>query len=126
MGKSENCVRLTSNISASGAKVYDIKWSVSEKELARCLFEAALAEELAEVMAEFKAKAAAVALPEDMWSIQEYLFRKRREVEEKYDYRYSQLLLVFGRLVREGRVREAQLAGLSEEKLSFIRRIASL
>jgi hypothetical protein len=106
--------------------VHDIKWSVSEKKLARCLFEAALAGELAEVMAEFKAKAAAVAHPDDMWSIQEYLFRKQREVDEKYDYRYSQLLFVFGRLVREGRLREAQLAGLSEEKLSFIRRIASL
>jgi hypothetical protein len=106
--------------------VHDLKWSDSEKKLARRLFEAALTEELAEVMAEFKARAVAVAHPDDMWSIQEYLFRKRREVDEKYDYRYSQLPLVFGRLLREGRVREAQLKGLSEEKLSYIRGIASL
>jgi hypothetical protein len=105
--------------------VYDLKWSESEKKLARRVFEAALAAELAEVMAEFKAKAAAAAEPDDMWSIQEHLYRKRREIDEKYDYRYSQLPVVFGQLLREGRVQEAQLAGLSEEKLSYIRRIAS-
>ena len=44
----------------------------------------------------------------------------------KYDYRYSQLILVFSRLLREGRIREEQLAGLSEEKLSYIRRVLSL
>ena len=61
-----------------------------------------------------------------MWSIQEHLHGKRREIDEKYDYRYSQLPLVFGQLLREGRVQEVQLSGLSEEKLSYIRRIASL
>ena len=61
-----------------------------------------------------------------MWSIQEYLFRKRREIEQKYDYRYSQLPLVFGRLLREGRIRQSQLDRLSEDKLSYIRRVATL
>jgi len=106
--------------------MYDLKWSESEKKLARHVFEAALTAELAEVMAEFKARAAAAAEPDDMWSIQEHLYRKRREIDEKYDYRYSQLPLVFGRLLREGRIQEAQLAGLAEEKLSYILRIASL
>ncbi|WP_213956575.1 hypothetical protein [Variovorax sp. dw_954] len=106
--------------------MYDFKWSDSEKKLARSVFEAALATELAELIAEFKMRAAAAAEPDDLWSIQEYLHRTRREIDEKYDYRYSQLGLVFGRLLREGRIQEAQLAGLSEEKLSHIRRIASL
>ena len=78
------------------------------------------------MMAEFKAKADAAVEPDDLWSIQEYLYRTRREIDEKYGYRYSQLIKVFGRLLREGRVQEAQLTGLSEEKLSYIRRIASL
>jgi hypothetical protein len=42
----------------------------------------------------------------------------------KYDYRYSQLISVFGRLIREGRLTEAHLEGLSQDKLEFIRRIA--
>lgn len=106
--------------------MHDLKWSESEKKLARQVFSAALTAELAEVMTEFKARAAAAQEPDDMWSIEEHLHSKRREIDQKYDYRYSQLLLVFGRLVREGRIQEAQLAGLAEEKLAYIHRIASL
>lgn len=40
-----------------------------------------------------------------------------------YDYRYSQLIFVFVGLLREGRINEEQLHGLSEEKLSYIERI---
>lgn len=104
----------------------DLKWSESEKKIARRVFEAALAAELAEVMADFKARAAAAAEPDDLWSIQEHLSQKRREIDAKYDYRYSQLTLVFGRLLREGRIQDAQLMGLAEERLLYIRRIASL
>jgi hypothetical protein len=106
--------------------VHDLKWSEGEKKLARRVFEEALSAELAELIVDFKAKAAAVVRPDDMWSIGELLHRRRREIDEKYDYRYSQLLAVFGRLVRDGRIQDAQLAGMSEEKLSYIRRIASL
>lgn len=106
--------------------MHDLKWSESEKKVARRVFEAALADELAEVMAEFKARAAAAAKPDDMWAVQEHLYGKRREIDEKYDFRYSQLPRVFGTLLREGRIQETQLVGLAEEKLSYIRRIASL
>jgi hypothetical protein len=77
-------------------------------------------------MAEFKSKAATAATPEEMWAVQGYLAHMQREIDEKYDYRYSQLILVFSRLVREGRLKEEQLQGLSEEKLSYIRHILSL
>ena len=103
----------------------NLKWSATEKKLAHRVFEAALTAELAETMANFKAKAAALAEPQEMWALEEYLARKRREIDRKYDYRYSQLLRVFGQLVRQGRVQEAELAGLSEDKLDYIRHIAS-
>jgi hypothetical protein len=106
--------------------VYGFNWSDSEKKLARRVFEAALAAELAEVIADFKARAASAAEPDDLWTIEEHLRRKRLEIDRKYDYRYSQLILVFGHLLREGRIEEAQLAGLAEEKLGEIRRVASL
>jgi hypothetical protein len=101
-------------------------WSDREKKITRRVFEAALTAELAEVMADFKAKAAAAVEPDDMWSIQEHLFHTRRDIDQKYDYRYSQLLFLFGRLLREGRIQEADLAGLSEDKLAVIHRIKSL
>lgn len=64
--------------------------------------------------------------PQDMWAIQAYLARSQRDIEAKYDYRYSQLVMVFGRLLREKRIEEPQLSGLAEEKLACIRAIASL
>lgn len=102
----------------------NLKWSESEKKLSRRIFEAALETELNEVMAEFKSKAAAAATPEAMWALEEYLNQKRREINGKYDYRYSQLPFVFARLVCEGRVREEQLSGLSNDKRSTIQQRA--
>lgn len=104
----------------------DTPWTESEKKIARRTFEAALQRELAEVMAEFKARAARAKTPEDMWAVQEYLARMQREIDAKYDYRYSQLHIVFGRLLREKRIEDDELKGLTEEKLAYIRRVASL
>jgi hypothetical protein len=106
--------------------MHDMKWSKSEKKLAQQVFDAALEAELAEIVADAKARAAAASGIEDIWALQEYLFHRRRELDQKYDYRYSQLLLVFGRLLREGRIRMEQLDGLSEDKRDVIRRIVSL
>lgn len=104
----------------------DFKWSHAERNLSGRAFEQALESELSEILAEFKAKAAAASTPEEMWNVQRFLSSKEREIDEKYDYRYSRLILIFARLLREGRIREDQLAGPTEEKLCFIRSIASL
>jgi Photoprotection regulator fluorescence recovery protein len=101
-------------------------WTESERKIARRVFEAALQRELAATLAEFKRRAATANEPEDMWAIQEYLAGMRREIDSKYDYRYSQLDLVFVRLLREGRIEEEELSGLSEDRLAYIRRVASL
>jgi len=102
------------------------KWSESEKRIARRVFDTALHNELAQLMAEFKQRAATAKEPEDMWSVEQFLATARRDIDSKYDYRYSQLDLVFGRLLREGRIEERDLHGLSEEKLAYIRRVASI
>ncbi|MEJ8840727.1 hypothetical protein [Ramlibacter sp. AN1133] len=102
--------------------MYGEKWTDREKKIARRVFDGAVAEELASTIADFKARAAAVNEPEDMWALEQYLRDRRRDIDRKYDYRYSQLIWVFGQLLREGRIREEQLAGLSEEKLNDIRR----
>src|SRR5450755_3064786 len=64
-------------------------WTDGEKKIARRVFEAALHRELAEVMAEFKFRAAGAKEPEDMWAVQEYIAQARRDIDSKYDYRYS-------------------------------------
>jgi hypothetical protein len=60
----------------------------------------------------------------DLWDLEHYLTQRRKEIDRKYDYRYSQLTQVFGRLVHEGRLKEQELRGLEEDKLKSIRSIA--
>jgi hypothetical protein len=56
--------------------------------------------------------------------LEHYLTERRKEIDRKYDYRYSQLTHVFGRLLYEGRVSEEELSGLREDKLKPIRALA--
>jgi hypothetical protein len=71
--------------------LYDWKWSDVEKKLVRRVYEEARLAELAETLDEFKVRAAALASIDDMWLLEEYLRNRRRELHEKYDYRYSRL-----------------------------------
>lgn len=99
------------------------EWSSSEKKIARRVFDAALRRELAETLQTLKSMAASATDPDAMWSTEDFLTQSRRNIDAKYDYRYSQLLWVFGLLMREGRISEDDLAGLSEEKMSHILRM---
>ena len=60
----------------------------------------------------------------DLWDLEHYLTQRRKEIDRKYDYRYSQLTQVFGRLLYESRLREEELHGLREDKLKPIRSFA--
>jgi hypothetical protein len=65
--------------------------------------------------------AAKIHEPSDLWELEDYLCERRKQINEKYDYRYSVLPTVFGILLREGRLTEQDLDGLGEDKLRFIR-----
>jgi hypothetical protein len=104
----------------------DIKWSDAEKKIARRAFDAALQKELAALLQQLKSRAAKAEGPEDIWAIHDYLAKQRGVIDGKYDYRYSQLIVVFGHLLRERRLEEKDIEGLSEEKLQQIRHITSL
>ena len=56
--------------------------------------------------------------------MEHYLTQRRKEIDRKYDYRYSELTHVFGRLLRESRLGEEELRGLREDKLKAIRSFA--
>jgi hypothetical protein len=99
-------------------------WSRSEKAIARKAFDAALEHELQEVIREAKQKADQIKEPADLWDLEHYLTQRRKEIDRKYDYRYSQLDLVFGRLLREKWIDEEDLRGLGEDKLRAIRSYA--
>ena len=83
-----------------------------------------LERELHDVMQETKQMASQINEPADLWDLEHYLTQHRKEIDRKYDYRYSRLTHVFGRLLYEKRLREEELRGLGEDKLKSIRSIA--
>jgi hypothetical protein len=101
-------------------------WSRSEKIIARKAFDAALGlgRELHEVIQETQKMASQIQQSSDLWDLEHYLTQRRKEIDRKYDYRYSQLTLVFGKLLHEKRLREEDLRGLREDKLKSIRSLA--
>jgi hypothetical protein len=99
-------------------------WSRSEKVTARTAFDAALGREFHEVIQEAKKMASQIQQSSDLWDLEHYLTQRRKEIDRKYDYRYSQLTHVFGRLLYEKRLREEDLRGLREDKLKPIRSFA--
>src|SRR6266567_7565542 len=99
-------------------------WSKSEKVIARTAFDAALGRELHDVIQKAKQLANEIQQSSDLWDLEHYLTERRKEIDRKYDYRYSQLTHVFGRLLYERRVGEEDLRGLREDKLKLIRSFA--
>ena len=61
-----------------------------------------------------------------MWELESYLTRRRKDIDNKYDFRTSRLIQVFGRLLYEGRITEAELRGLREDKMESIRSYAKV
>jgi len=106
------------------ASAGDMTWSRSEKAIARQAFDAALKRQLHELMQESKETAGRIKQPSDLWDLQEYPTQRRKEIDHKYNYRYSHLTQVFGRLLYETRVSEEELRGFSEDKLTTIHSLA--
>jgi Photoprotection regulator fluorescence recovery protein len=104
--------------------MFDFKWSPSEKKIARAAYDAARDAAIAKIVAEFKRRANAVASASEIWEVEVWLRERRKEMEQIFDYRYSQLPLVFARFIGEGYMDEKRLAGLSEDKLEKIRSLS--
>ena len=105
--------------------VREFAWSPREKVIARQAFESALHRELEAVMSEAKERAAKTRQPSDLWDLEQYLTESRKRIDQRFDYRYSVLIFVFGNLIRLGSLTEQELLGLSEDKLDAIRRLTA-
>src|SRR5215471_16081739 len=91
-------------------------WSKSEKAIAHKAFDAALERELQEVIQKKSRRPARSRKPPDLWDLEHYLTQRRKEIDRKYDHGYSQLDLVFGRLLREKWINEEDLRGLGRTR----------
>ncbi len=103
-----------------GSSMDTLRWSDGEKKIARRVFNKALQQALDEVTHTVKKMANNIKEPSDLWKMESYLTRSRKDIDELFDYRYSQLPLVFGLLARKGLVRMEDLEGLADQKLAYI------
>lgn len=77
-------------------------------------------------MQEAKQKANQMKEPADVWELERHLTKRRKNIDDKYDFRSSRLTRLLGALLCEGRVTGADLCGLPEDKLKVIRSWAKL
>jgi hypothetical protein len=104
----------------------EFTWSATEKRAARAAFDLALARELKATREKAEAMLRNSSDDRVIWRLHDYLEEKRREIDQKYDYRYSVLMLVFPRLVSEGWLNANELAGIGAEKVDVVNRVMSL
>lgn len=101
-------------------------WSRGEKAIARQAYDKAHSREMEAIAKKVRRRADRITEPHHIWALHDYLTRKRKEIDQKYDYRYSQLVFVFARLIRDGWLSEDELAGLGDNKLARIRSLLEL
>ena len=104
----------------------DFTWSKTEKTCARRAFDRAYRREIEHITERVHAMLASNTDGRTIWRVHDYLSRKRKDTDHKYDYRYSVLISVFGRLLAESHLHAEDLEGLSEDKIERIQAIAGL
>lgn len=90
-----------------------LTWSRTEKTVARQAFDLAYKRECEHLAAKIKEKTKDIKDPADLWRLHSFLSKQLKGIEEKYDYRYSVLIFVFARLIREGWLTESDLDGIT-------------
>ena len=101
----------------------ELRWSKAEKNAARAAFELALAREMKIIRREAESLLHSAKDDFDVWKLHDYLTQKRREIDRKYDYRYSVLILLFARLAHEDWLTLDELSGLGQEKTGLIKEV---
>ena len=104
----------------------EFTWSPTQKKAARAAFDLGSGKRIEGIRQEADRILRNSAEDGVVWKVHDYLSKKRQEIDEKYDYRYSVLILVFVRLVSEGWLRLEDLSGIGSEKVDVIRKVISL
>ncbi|BDA69794.1 hypothetical protein RIVM261_075180 [Rivularia sp. IAM M-261] len=95
----------------------DTQWSQTEQEVAKAAFDKAYEREINALAKEVHKIADGITQLDDIWVLHDFLSARRHDIDGKYDYRYSVLVFVFARLLKEGWLNLEELEGLAPDKL---------
>lgn len=101
-------------------QVTETQWSETEKKIARSAFDRAYQREIEALIRDVTERASTISTQQDVWQLHDFLSARRHEIDGKYDYRYSGLIFVFARLVKEKWLSIGELKGLEADKLAKI------
>jgi hypothetical protein len=107
-------------------QVSEIVWSQTEEKIAKEAFRRAYEREINALIQEVREQAGALTELQDMWQLHDFLSARRHDIDGKYDYRYSVLIFVFARLVKEGWLHLHELEGLEKDKLTKVAALARM
>jgi hypothetical protein len=107
-------------------QVSDIVWSQTEEKIAEEAFRRAYEREINALIQDVREQASALTELKDMWQLHDFLSARRHDIDGKYDYRYSVLIFVFARLVKEGWLHLHELEGLEKDKLTKVAALARM
>jgi hypothetical protein len=93
---------------------------------AREAYDRAYERECTKIMEKVHGMLSGMEDPKEIWKIDDYLRKIKREMDSRYDYRYSILIIVFGKLMREGLILDSDIEKFSQDKIDAIKRIASI
>ena len=96
-------------------------WTKTEKQIAKKAFNLAKSRAYKELIDTINSKV--IKTQNQIWELRDLLNKKAKEFDNKFDYRYSQLPILFIRYINEGLLRIEELEGLSEDKIYIIRDI---
>ena len=101
-------------------------WSKKEKAVARLAFESAYEKECKDLITHIQKRADEANDPKDIWRLHDFLTKRIKEIEDTYDYRYSRLIFVFAKLMKDGWIKAGDLEGLNEDKINKILYLAKV
>lgn len=104
----------------------NIEWSKAEQGVAHAAFEKAHGREINALIQEVRERAGAVTEIKEVWQLHDFLSTRRHEIDGKYDYRYSVLIFVFARLVKEGWLHLHELEGLDADKVTKVKALTRM
>jgi Photoprotection regulator fluorescence recovery protein len=107
-------------------QVSEAEWSAGEQKVAQEAFERAYKREIDALIEEVRSQASGIAQLDHVWHLHDFLSAKRHEIDGKYDYRYSVLIFVFARLLKEKWLHLDELAGLDTDKLTKVAALARM